>query len=70
MLHLHFLFGSVKDEANFEKKVIVIAIGVRAGWGGGGGGGGRGGLQLPLRFFGQQEKIWAKPVLKAFPCFV
>ena len=22
-----------------------------------------------LRFFGQQEKIWAKPGLKTFPCF-
>ena len=41
-----------------------ISIGVRAG-GPGGGGGGRGGLCfVQLRFFGQREKIWAKPVFK------
>ena len=44
------------------------AMGVRAG-------GGRGGLQPPpkfgqLTFFGQQEKIWAKPVFKDVSMFV
>ena len=45
---------------------IEMNIGVRAG-------GARGAAAPPsfgqLRFFGQQEKIWAKPVLKTFPCF-
>ena len=40
-------------------------IGVRAG-------GARGAAAPPkfgqLRFFGQQEKIWAKPLLKTSPC--
>ena len=43
----------------------VITIGVRAG-------GARGAAAPPnfgqLRFFGQQEKIWAKPVFKDVPC--
>ena len=45
---------------------LLVNIGVRAG-------GGQGGLQPPqnfaqLRFFGQQEKIWAKSVFKTSPC--
>ena len=68
MLHLHFLFGSVKDEANFEKKVIVIAIGVRAGWGGGGGGGAGGeeGCSYPSDFLGSKRKFGQSQFLKRF----
>ena len=48
----------------------------RGGEGGGGGGAGRPPPPPPppppnfgqLRFLGQQEKIWAKPVFKTFPC--
>ena len=64
-----FPFGSFKDEADFEKKKIVIAIGLRAG----GEGGSRRAAVPPnfgqLRFFGQQEKIWAKLVLKDVSTF-
>ena len=64
-----FPFGSVKDEADFEKKKIVIAIGRK----GQGGGGARRAAVPPnfgqLRFFGQQEKISAKPVLKDVSMF-
>ena len=42
---------------------LIVNKGVRAG--GGGGGGARGAGQL--RFFGQQEKIWAKSVFKTSP---
>ena len=47
--------------------VTGLIIGVQAG-------GARGAAAAPpnfgqLRFFGQQEKIWAKPGLKTFPCF-
>ena len=47
-------------EVSDRGQTLAVVIGVRAG------GGGRGGLQPPpnfgqLRFFGQQEKIWAKP---------
>jgi len=46
--------------------IFFFSIGVRAG--------GPGGLQPPpefgqLRFFGQQEKIWAKPVFKEVSMF-
>ena len=45
---------------------ILLAIGVRAG-------GARGAAAPPnfgqLRFFGQQEKIWAKPTFKDVSCF-
>ena len=49
-------------------------IGVRGGGGGGGGGGGARGAAAPpnfgqLRFFGQQEKIWAKPFFKGVSVF-
>ena len=48
-----------------ELFVTLIDIGVRTG-------GARGAAAPPnfgqLRFFGQQEKIWAKPVLKTSPC--
>ena len=45
---------------------VMVKRGVRAG------GGGREGLQPPqnlgqLRFFGQQEKVWAKSVFKTSP---
>ena len=37
MLHLHFLLVRLKTKQTLKKKVIVIAIGVRAGVRGGGG---------------------------------
>ena len=53
---------------NSDEKVNVI--GVRAG----AGGGARGTAAPPkfgqLRFFGQQEKIWAKPVFKDVSMFI
>ena len=49
-----------------EEKTFVANIGVRAG-------GTRGAAAPPkfgrLRFFGQQEKIWAKPVFKDVSMF-
>ena len=64
-----FPFGSVKDEADFEKKKIVIAIGRK------GRGGGRGGLQSPQilgnsDFLGSKRKFRQSQFLKTFPCFV
>ena len=49
------------------KRELSVYIGVRAG--------GRGGLQPPpnfgqLSFFGQQEKIWAKPDFKDVSMFI
>ena len=65
MLHLHFLLVRLKTKRTLKKKKIVIAIGRK---GQGGGGGARRAAVPPnfgqLRFFGQQEKISAKPVLK------
>ena len=50
----------------FFAVVLAVAIGVRAG-------GARGAAAPPnfgqLRFFGQQEKIWAKPVFKDVSMF-
>ena len=47
-------------------RTVVVDIGVRAG-------GARGAAAPPnfgrLRFFGQQEKIWAKPVFKDVSMF-
>ena len=65
-----FPFGSFKDEADFEKKKIVIAIGLRAG-----GEGGRGGLQSPQilgnsDFLGSKRKFGQSQFLKTFPRFV
>ena len=55
--------GFVSGKSNNFRVVLTrpMTIGVRAG------GGGRGGLQPPQclgnsDFFGQREKIWAKPV--------
>ena len=56
------------------ERTSQIFIGVRAG--GEGGGGGEGGCSPPppqfgqLIFFGQQEKIWAKPVFKDVFMFI
>ena len=50
-----------------ELFVTLIVIGVRTG-------GARGAAAPPnfgqLRFFGQQEKIWAKPVVKDVSVFI
>ena len=50
-------------------KTVARPIGVRAG-----GGGARGAAAPPdfgqLRFFGQQERIWAKPVFKDVSMFI
>ena len=49
-----------------KNKIAFVSIGVRAG-------GARGAAAPPkfgqLRFFGQQEKIWAKPVFKDVSMF-
>ena len=52
--------------ANIQVINTILNIGVRAG-------GARGAAAPPdfgqLRFFGQQEKIWAKPTFKDVSCF-
>ena len=52
--------------ANIQVINTILNIGVRAG-------GARGAAAPPnfgqLRFFGQQEKIWAKPTFKHVSCF-
>ena len=50
---------------NKKNLLIVTHIGVRAGEARGAGAPPNFGQ---LGFFGQQEKIWAKPVLKTSPC--
>ena len=64
-----FPFGSFKDEADFEKKKNCHSHRLT----GRGGGGSRRAAVPPnfgqLRFFGQQEKIWAKPVFKDVSMF-
>jgi len=68
MLHLHFLVVLLKTKRTFHSHR-------RTDRGGGGGGGARRAAFPPppnfgqLRFFGQQEKIWAKPVLKDVSMF-
>ena len=51
----------------YKMEEVVKIIGVRAG-------GARGAAAPPnfgqLRFFGQQEKIWAKPVFKDVSMFI
>ena len=62
--------ASTSSQGTKKYYSIKAIIGV---WAGVGGGGGQGGCSPPnfgqLRFFGQQEKIWAEPVFKTFPCF-
>ena len=54
-----------------KNQYSVTFIGVRAG---GGGGAARGAAAHPnfgqLRFFGQQKKIWEKPVFKDVSMFI
>ena len=70
------LFGPIKVIETFDKQTPgsqrlasneIVLIGVRAG-------GARGAAAPPnfgqLRFFGQQEKIWAKPVFKDVSMFI
>ena len=63
------MFGLADQESAIEYLIAYIAtgIGVRAG-------GARGAAAPPnfgqLRFFGQHEKIWAKPVFKDVPMFL
>ena len=59
------------DESDDDEDRFILhwcCIGVRAG------GGGEGGCSPPdfgqLRFLGQQEKIWAKPVFKDVSMFI
>ena len=56
-----------KKMETYKHRRIAQSIGVRAG------GGARGAAAPPkfgqLRFFGQQEKIWAKPVFKDVSMF-
>ena len=60
-------FETYLCRSSADSVVVVAVIGVLAG--------GRGGLQPPppkfgqLRFFGQQEKTWAKPVFKDVSMF-
>ena len=74
MLHLHFLFGSVKDEANFEKKSYCHSH-RRTGRGGGGGGlWGEEGCSYPQilgnsDFLGSKRKFGQSQFLKTFPCY-
>ena len=69
-----FPFGSVKDEADFEK--IKNCHSHRRTGRGEGGGGGRGGLQSPQIlgnsdfFGGSKRKFGQSQFLKTFPCFV
>ena len=60
------LYYDRKESWTDEEKSLKI-IGVRAG-------GARGAAAPPnfgqLRFFGQREKIWAKPVLKDVSMFI
>ena len=50
--------------------ILAMVIGVRAGGGGGAGGGAAPPKFGQLRFFGQHEKIWAKPVFKDVSMFL
>ena len=55
-----------KEKKKIQYNAVLRTIGVRAG-------GARGAAAPPkfgqLRFFGQQEKIWAKPVFKDVSVF-
>ena len=68
MLHLHFLLVRLKTKRTLKKKNCHSHRLT-----GRGGGGSRRAAVPPdfgqLRFFGQQEKIWAKPVLKDVSTF-
>ena len=71
ILSIELLLMRYLNYFQLKNQSSVTFVGVRAG---GGGGGARGAAALPnfgqLRFFGQQGKIWAKPVFKDVSMFI